>query len=124
MTNRARPGDARGFTLIELLVVISIIALLISMLLPALKQAREQSRRVACMSNLRGIGVGWRLYLDDHDGALLPANTSYLSGQLPSGSSTPWPVLIDPYLQQIANNEYTDNGVYSCPSLTQVTRNQ
>lgn len=56
MTRRStRPSP--GFTLIELLVVISIIALLIAILLPALKQAREQANSVACLSNMRQIGL-------------------------------------------------------------------
>jgi len=63
-----RRARARGFTLIELLVVIAIIALLVSLLMPSLKQAKELARASMCASNLRMIGVANPLYMADfHD---------------------------------------------------------
>jgi len=63
-------GSRKSFTLIELLVVIAIIALLASVLLPALTKAREMGRRIKCVSNLRQFGLAFIMYAQDNDGLL------------------------------------------------------
>ena len=67
--------ERRGFTLVELLVVIGIIALLVSILLPALNKAREDAKRVRCLSNERQLVMAWQMYASDNKGHFCGSNT-------------------------------------------------
>jgi prepilin-type N-terminal cleavage/methylation domain-containing protein/prepilin-type processing-associated H-X9-DG protein len=69
--NNRRAGHKPGFTLIELLVVIAIIAILASLLLPALSRAKMASQSAACANNIRQLSLAWFLYTDDNDQSLV-----------------------------------------------------
>jgi prepilin-type processing-associated H-X9-DG protein len=68
----ARPSNSTAFTLVELLVSIAVMALLVSILLPSLSNARAQARRIVCGSNLRQMGLAFQMYAGDHGGRCMP----------------------------------------------------
>ena len=63
--------NKRAFTLVELLVVIAIIALLMALLMPALRLAQDQARAILCVNNLRQLSMGWFSYTVDNEGMLM-----------------------------------------------------
>jgi len=75
--NRAYSIQRGGFTLIELLVVISIIAMLMSIMLPSLSNAREMGRRVVCQSNMRQLTIAWYAYAIENDDGLCSPDTEF-----------------------------------------------
>ncbi|MBI3834103.1 MAG: prepilin-type N-terminal cleavage/methylation domain-containing protein [Planctomycetes bacterium] len=103
---------SRAFTLIELLVVIAIIAALMAILMPAVSRARTQANRAVCASNLRGIGVALRDYMND-TGDRYPA-VSYMP------SITPAPLPKPPGLSigDLLSKRVSDINVFHCPKDT------
>ncbi len=119
MNGTVRQRRTDGFTLTELLVVIAIIALLASILFPAFARARENARRATCQSNLKQIGLGVAMYIQDFDGhyPAVDSNYSNYTGNQPStgpfsapafGIQQTWSNRIYPYLKSAP--------IFLCPS--------
>jgi prepilin-type N-terminal cleavage/methylation domain-containing protein/prepilin-type processing-associated H-X9-DG protein len=119
----ARRFRTGGFTLIELLVVIAIIAILAAILFPVFAQAREKARAITCISNLKQIGTGTMMYIQDYD-ETYPLGYTWLSTDNNGWGGTMWTVSLGPYIQkygktndEFVNGEVKVASVYVCPSI-------
>ena len=108
---------ASGFTLVELLVVIGIIALLISILLPALNKARDAAKTVLCASNLRQVGMAFNMYRNDNK-LFFPPHWGASPYKWPSGSNiTLWYGFLARYIGWNGDTgNMTFSKVYRCPA--------
>jgi prepilin-type N-terminal cleavage/methylation domain-containing protein/prepilin-type processing-associated H-X9-DG protein len=103
----------KGFTLIELLVVIAIIAILAAILFPVFAQAREKARQTGCLSNVKQIGLGIQMYVQDFD-EYVPRNAFADPPRVAEGdhftncSSPRWMDVIQPYIK--------NTQLHNCPS--------
>lgn len=109
----------RGFTLIELLVVISIIATLMSLVLPAVQSAREAARRVQCLNNMKNLGLAIQNFSSGRGGAL-PLLSEPAPGLASTSGNTIWAFQLLPYMDRADTHEYVSQAADAATAATAV----
>lgn len=111
----------RAFTLVELLVVIAIIALLLSILLPGLKQVKEAARCTVCRTHLRGIGLAIRAYLEEHHQQSYDSSRSNRFDWIDAKGNALSPDDQEAYWGVAYKSYAEDPRVFGCPSWVHVS---
>ena len=110
-------GNKKAFTLIELLVVIAIIAMLLAIIAPALKKAKDMAKAIVCSSNLKQIGVAASTYAQSYDDQVPRAELSGVDFSNPNPYTGNWQIAFSSYIGGSEGFEaYYEIGAYNCPS--------